>query len=383
MSLFDEAGYLQDTVHQFTIQEFIGGFCDPAGLLRSPEARLGRHAYAKAFASLCTWAESVGACSILIGGSFITATPCPNDMDVLVVFAKASEIKSPFDAPKDDTAPIDMQCISQDEPELLQAFMQLIGADRRYIGRGLIQVKLHPKVATLEKSHVQSKMLDIAMVSYLHRRHSTRSDSARLVIPIHGIRSDAGWIPKFTFLASAAGWTVAPFVYGFESGTILGSEKRKAAIVDEFRLWLDEIRKTFDGSISIVAHSFGTYIVGRYLKTAGALVEQLGGVVLAGSILSADYDWKALLSDETVTMVLNTRSTKDEWVKMLPDGGIPLLANDPLMGKAAVEGFNIKHDRLLERQSNLLTHSNMFESDVMLRIWLPFLDQAERLIPFR
>jgi hypothetical protein len=52
------------------------------------------------------------------------------------------------------------------------------------------------------------------------------------------------------------------------------------------------------------------------------------------------------------------------------------------MGKAAVEGFNIKHDRLLERQSNLLTHSNMFESDVMLRIWLPFLDQAERLIPF-
>jgi hypothetical protein len=178
--------------------------------------------------------------------------PSPSDMDVLVVFSRKSDVSSPTHSIGRDKAVIDIQCLSEDEPELLQAYIQLIGADRRYIGRGLVQIKLHPSVRTLEKSHVQSEMLPVAMLSYLHRQRATRSDSSRLVIPIHGIRSDADWIPKFTFLASTAGWSVAPFVYGFESGRILGDEKRKAEVVDEFRLWLDEIRKTYKGTISIV-----------------------------------------------------------------------------------------------------------------------------------
>ena len=82
-------------------------------------------------------------------------------------------------------------------------------------------------------------------------------------------------------------------------------------------------------------------------------------------------------------MVLNTRSANDQWVKMLPDGGVPFLAEDEVMGRAAVDGFKNHHQRLVERQSNLLDHNNMFETDVMLRIWLPFLAQAERLIPIR
>lgn len=381
-SIFDSAGYLPDRTHQFTKQEFLEGFCDPARFLTSPSILAGRRLFSPAFSDLYQWAESAGARSVIVGGSFITTKSLPTDMDVLVVFAKRSDISSPSLDVGNDKAIIDIQCLSEDEPELLQAFMQLIGADRRYIGRGLAQIKFHPNVPTLEKSHIQSKMMQIAMLSYIHRNRSTRSDSSRLVIPIHGIRSDANWVPKFTFLASTEGWSVAPFVYGFESGTILGNEKRKAEIVDEFRLWLDEIRKTFRGTISVVAHSFGTYIIGRYLETAGSLVEQFGGIVLAGSILNTEFKWDSILDDEAVTMVLNTRSEGDEWVKLLPEGGIPILAKDPLMGRAAVEGFKVQHDRLLERQSNLLTHSSMFEADVILRIWLPFLDLAEKLIPF-
>jgi hypothetical protein len=172
-----------------------------------------------------------------------------------------------------------------------------------------------------------------------------------------------------------------PVVYGFEKGFILGNESRKVEVVEEFRLFLGEIRNTYRGSISVVAHSFGTYILGRYLSNAGHLTETFGGVVLAGSILNTDYDWASLLNQETINMVMNTRSKNDEWVKMLPDGGIPLLASDPLMGSAAVDGFATKHPRLSERESSLLTHSNMFESDVMVKLWLPFLSLAEQLTP--
>ena len=377
--IFDEAGYLVDKTYQFTPQAFIEGFCEPAALITGKTS--ARRWFSQPFKSLCQWADTVGANSIIIGGSFITQKPSPADIDVLVVFPLKSDISAPKEAIGNEHAIVDIQCLSEDEPELLQAYIQLIGADRRYIGRGLVQVKLHPKVATYKKEAQQSKMLPAAIVSYTHHHTTARSDKSRLVIPIYGIRSDADWIPKFTFLASSGGWAVAPFVYGFENGLILRDEKRKAEVVNDFRLWLDEIRKTFHGSISIVAHSFGTYIVGRYLTTAGDLVERFGGIVLAGSILNTEYDWTNFLQSETVNMVMNTRSANDEWVKMLPDGGIKYLASDPLMGKSAVDGFKMKHPRMKERESNLLTHGNMFESDVIVRLWLPFLALADKLIP--
>lgn len=378
---FDDTGYLADETHELTRDEFMAAFCKPANAITGMEAKEGRERFAGSFSLLHEWALDAGATSIIVGGSFITGKSLPKDLDVLVVFKTKQDIKSPDLQWGSEDAPIDIQSLSEDEPELLQAYMQLIGADRRYIGRGLIQIKMHPKVTTLVREQKQSSMLPAAMVSYLHRHKSVRATAQRLVIPIHGIRSDGGWIPKFTFLASTAGWAVAPFVYGYESGLILRDESRKAEVVDEFRLFLGEIRKTYHGSISVVAHSFGTYIVGRYLQTAGDLVETFGGVVLAGSILNTSYDWSPLLEQETVNMVMNTRSDNDEWVKMLPDGGFKHFASDPLMGRAAVDGFSTGHTRLKERESSLLKHGNMFESDVIIRLWLPFLALAEKLTP--
>lgn len=380
-SMFDENGYLADDTHQLTKSAFIEQFCLPANQIARGKEGSIRAWFAKPFESLHNWASSVGATSILVGGSFITATPSPGDIDVLVIFSRKSDIINPNHSFGNEHAIVDVQCLSEDEPELLQAYMQLIGADRRYIGRGLVQVKLHSKVITHTKDEAQSRLLAAAMASYVHRHRPSRSTKDRLVIPIHGIRSDAGWIPKFTFLASSSGWAVAPFVYGFESGLILRDPKRKSEVVNEFRLWLDEIRKTFKGSISIVAHSFGSYIIGKYLSEAKDLVETFGGIVLAGSILHTEFDWPGFLEKQEVNMVMNTRSTNDEWVSMLPDGGIKYLGEDPLMGSAAVNGFKKQHARLVERESGLLKHSNIFESDVITRLWLPFLALAEKQVP--
>lgn len=379
--IFDEDGYLTDDTHEITKEEFINYFCLRTGGNIAKKKQNIRAWYAEAFENLWVWASSAGAASIIVGGSFITSEPSPGDIDVLVVFSRRSDIKNPEHSFGNEHAIVDVQCLSEDEPELLQAYMQLIGADRRYIGRGLVQIKLHSKVATHIRSKEQSRLLAAAMGSYIYRHRPSRSTSERLIIPIHGIRSDADWIPKFTFLASASGWAVAPFVYGYESGLILRDKKRKAEIVNDFRLWLNEIRKTFKGSISIVAHSFGSYIVGRYLSEAKDLIETFGGVVLAGSILSTDFDWPKLLEKQEVNMVLNTRSSNDEWVSMLPEGGVKHIAEDSLMGPAAVEGFKRKHARLTERESGLLKHSNIFESDVITRLWLPFLSLAERQVP--
>jgi pimeloyl-ACP methyl ester carboxylesterase len=365
---FDESGYLPKGTHQYSVQEFIKTFCD------SP----GRSTYAQPFEELAEWVLNHHGTSLVIGGTFVTSKSEPGDLDVLLFFKNKSDVQLPDLTRSDDGSKIDVQILAEEEVEVVQAYLQLFAADKRDIARGLAQVKLHPGVVTHEVREERSIFFDVALAGYRGRAPFFSEPSKRLVIPIHGIRSDAEWVARFTLRASMSGWAVAPFLYGNQPVTVLRDKDKKKALVREFRLWIDEIRKMHDGPISIVAHSFGTYLVGRYLSEAGDLIAHFEGVILAGSILSTEFSWGRHLDNETVRMVLNTRSLEDEWVKYLPDGGVRYLAEDPLMGKAAVTGFTKTHPRLLERKSGLLTHANMFEADVINGLWLPFLEMARR-----
>jgi len=370
-ALFDESGYLSDKVHQMNLESFIEAFCHGRD-----QPSNTRNAYEPAIKKLFEWARELGVTSLVIGGSFVTNKPDPGDLDVLVLVPKGVEPKK---LPSNVSAPravIDAQSLSEAESELVQAFIQLIGTDKRGVGRGVVQIKLHTSMKSYEKKEVDSALFNVALLSYVFRSRIRTAPEKKLVIPIHGIRSEAIWLSKFTLLASTSGWSVAPFMYGFENGLILADEAKKKAAVQELRMWIEEVRSQFDGSISIVAHSFGTYLVGRYLKEAGDISSNFAGVVLAGSILCTDYPWDGILDNFTVAAVLNTRSENDQWVNMIPKNAPTWLPRDPLMGRAAVDGFTTKHARLIERTSNLLDHNNMFSADVILDVWLPFLNVA-------
>ncbi|WP_277759188.1 hypothetical protein [Pseudomonas sp. A34-9] len=372
---FNSAGYVADQTHQMGLEEFIGVFCAPEDeASKSGGARLG---YKPALQSLYKWAYDAGAASLIIGGSFITKKPDPADLDVLVTFKGKNGIPPIPRLKLADKVVLDIQFLAEDEPELLQAYIQLLATDRRGIRRGIVQIKLDPAVVEHKRDDVASPMLEAALLSYTHRHVIQDFSYSKLVIPIHGIRSNADWVPKFTFLASTQGWCVAPFVYGYEEADILTKKKAQDEVLENFRLWLAEIRKTYKGSISIVAHSFGSFIVGRYLQEAKDLQESFGGIVLTGSILHSDYDWGSVFSNESVSMVLNTKAPQDGAVKYMPEFKVPFI-KDERMGQAAIRGFAQKHPRLIERTSDLLKHSNMFHDDVIMGVWLPFLNLAVR-----
>ena len=61
-------------------------------------------------------------------------------------------------------------------------------------------------------------------------------------------------------------------------------------------------------------------------------------------------------------------------MKFLPDGGVPMLANDSLFGQAGCTGFSAQHPRFQQIQSALLSHNNVFKEDVVIGEWLPFLE---------
>jgi len=148
----------------------------------------------------------------------------------------------------------------------------------------------------------------------------------------------------------------------------------KAKIVEGFRDWLSTIKTMWGGPISVVAHSFGTYVVARYLRDAGDLLIDIDAIILSGSIVRMDYDWDTPLESNRVGEVLNTISVEDEWVRFMPEGGLPLFGKDTLFGKGGCLGFTSKHPRLRQIQSSLLGHNNVFKFDVIRGQWIPFLE---------
>jgi len=372
--IFDNDGLLIPGTHLFTKTELLELFCT------SSDAEEGdgvpRHRFNKPFYDICEWAEDAGATSIVIGGSFVSRKAFPSDLDLLIFFANSAQIPKSLESFYVDGVSLDIQLLSEDEPEIKAAFLELLATTRAGITHGLVQIKFNSQVATHLRPEKRSVAFDIVKTAYLGRKVANLREVAGLVVPIHGIRTHAAWIPHVSLLASTSGWAVAPYYYGYQDVSILRDKKQKTLAVQGLRDWLSNLRPHWDRPISIIAHSFGTYLVARYLQEAKDLTAPIDSIIFCGSMVKGDYDWVSLLDSGKVGRVLNTVSEEDEWIRMMPEGGLWWLAEDELFGKAGWAGFSRKHTRLTEIRSSLLNHNNMFKFDVILGQWIPFMKLA-------
>lgn len=368
-------GLLVSGTHVISAEEFLNTFC------KDSESKIGlyqdavRSDFYKPFCDIVEWAENAGARSIIVGGSFVSKKKRPSDMDIVILFARSDQIPKSSERYDANGVILDVQLLAEEQVSILDAYLELLATTRSGVSHGLIQIKLHSTFKTVHPPAEPSPNLEIVKIGYTGRRWSQQLNPKGVIVPIHGIRTHAeGWLPHLCLSATSSGWAIAPYVYGYREATILGSNNEKARVVEGFRDWLIQVRRQYAGPISVIAHSFGSYIFGRYLMDAKDIKERFDAVILCGSMLNREYDWASLLNDAVVGRVLNTVSTNDEWVKFMPEGGVPLLAKDPLFGKAGCEGFSASHPRFHQIQSALLTHSNVFKEDVVKGEWLPFLE---------
>lgn len=138
----------------------------------------------------------------------------------------------------------------------------------------------------------------------------------RVVVTIHGIRTYGKWQKAITpFLASHG---LVPYHIDFGYFRILKflfpfTRNRQVKVIQtELRTLLDKVRPR---RVSIVAHSFGTFLALEALRRDNGAV-QYDRVVLTGSILPCDFDWKSMMSKKWVMAVLNARATEDRVVEM-------------------------------------------------------------------
>jgi hypothetical protein len=205
-------------------------------------------------------------------------------------------------------------------------------------------------------------------------REAPETRDVRWMLALHGMNTAGAWQEEFNWLLSrifGRSVPVAIYKYGVvRPGAVLKFRQRtlmRGLNARIRRLSRETTKSGFGGVPDVIAHSFGTWLLGHALKEDRTL--RVGRVILTGCILRPDFDWALLFRRKQVQAVLCHSATKDGWARVahyiIPDSG-----------PSGSRGFN---DR--ELVSHVVFsgghHSDFFKDKVMPglfeRVWQPFL----------
>lgn len=198
----------------------------------------------------------------------------------------------------------------------------------------------------------------------------------RQVVALHGIRTYARWQRAFAEVADEASWNCRSDRWNFGYFSIfrfLQPWSRSGKVEWFRRTYREEFSLGVDTGAelpSIVAHSFGTYILGNALLRYPYL--RFNKVILCGSILPTDFPWATLLDTGQVQSVRNEYGASDFWTGLVEH----FVAGTGASGRG---GFEIRHRRL-EQERFDFTHSEYFERSHMEGRWIPFLSRTEAFV---
>lgn len=194
---------------------------------------------------------------------------------------------------------------------------------------------------------------------------STLLSSQKIVVLIHGIRTHAEWQERLKTQLEATGIKGIPIGYGFFDlfrflCPLFTRAKPQRRVERELR----SIRSKYpNAEISVVAHSFGTYLMSQILEDATDI--RIHRLLLCGSVIPRDYRWDKVKSRVTGT-VLNEAGAKDIW---------PALARVTWgFGPSGTLGFKTAH---VDDRFHNCGHSDFFQEQHMTKYWLPFLSDGQ------
>src|SRR5208337_4179953 len=154
----------------------------------------------------------------------------------------------------------------------------------------------------------------------------TASSPRRVICPLHGIRTLAVWQKGLSDLAASHGWVcrLDRWSYGRFSLLAFFTPWSREAKLGWLRRQYDA--ETHDRRLliekgqapSVVAHSFGTYILGYTLLRFDFI--RFNKVILCGSILPRDFPWDKLIERGQVQAVRNdfgVHHMEDRWIPFL------------------------------------------------------------------
>lgn len=186
---------------------------------------------------------------------------------------------------------------------------------------------------------------------------------------LHGIRTDAPWQDALAQqLRTEHQITAIPLKYGvFNTFRFLIPALRHKA-VDLVSRHFDDVKALYpDAKLVVIAHSFGSYLVGEILKKKRHNMDRL---LLCGSVLPPSFDWRQVMPAGRPSTIINDVGTKDL---------LPVLAHATSIGCGA-SGYTGFGNACVTDRYHDLGHSGFFEEEHIKRFWIPFLVEG-RVVP--
>ncbi len=187
---------------------------------------------------------------------------------------------------------------------------------------------------------------------------------------VHGIRTNAEWQSKLKkLIASEVASDVKVFTprYGFLNifSFLLPKFVIRWHAIRKIRRQLRRVISDYPlNEITLVAHSFGTYIVSKILK--GHPDIKIERLLLCGAIVKENFKWDEL--QNSPALLLNDCGTKDY---------LPILAKSVWFGGYGSSGIKGFHCQSTNNRYHCIGHSDFFCKDFMKEYWLPFIENGE------
>lgn len=191
------------------------------------------------------------------------------------------------------------------------------------------------------------------------------------VVMVHGIRTGGEWMERVALLLRNSDRSVNGIPVGYQFFDVVSFllpvpwfRNRVIERIGKELLRASELPAT--KKLSIVAHSFGTYIVTEALRSNPTL--QAHCVVLCGSVVPVDFDWQGIdgqLRDIDTNYpgfrVINDCGWRDIW---------PVFAETITWGYGSSGRFGFQTGSVKDRFHNL-AHSEFFDEAFIRRFWVP------------
>jgi hypothetical protein len=205
-------------------------------------------------------------------------------------------------------------------------------------------------------------------------RTGYRTRDVKWVVTIHGMNTQGSWQEQYAWrLAKVYGYSVPTAIYKY--GDIKISPFipwRRTYYVSRLaeslrRYSAETLDSGYGDRPDVITHSLGTWLLYKALQNDKNI--KVGRVILTGSIIPPDFDWKLLTDTGQVEAILCHHAGKDIVVRLAQYG-----ISDS--GPSGYRGFN-NRQTVCHRYEPTFAHSDFFSPNnlpsVMENTWGPFL----------
>jgi pimeloyl-ACP methyl ester carboxylesterase len=204
-----------------------------------------------------------------------------------------------------------------------------------------------------------------------------------IVISVHGILTAARWQKSLADTLSVHGIKHRAHDFGnYSLFRFLSYSSRQSKVEDFYDFYGFLVKEQalgislsdYRSRPSIIAHSFGTYIIGYAMQKYPDI--RFDKIILCGSILPVDFDWATLFHRDQVNFVRNEYGVQDYWTSIVGN-----FIRDA--GASGTEGFRSLSTVVSQERFEYFNHSDYFNKQHIENHWLPVLSKEPSPLQIR